>query len=384
MMDDPSRRLRVAILNRVFSVKGGGAERYSVALVEHMAAAHDIHVFAQQIDHDWPGVVYHRVATPFARPRWVNQLWYAGASWWATRQGFDIVHSHENTWHGNVQTMHVKTVRRSVWGQRTGWRRLIKGLQIALSPRLWTYLLLERARLQAREDRVVVAVSQTLAQEISQQYPSLDSSLAVITPGVEQETQFATKMEARHALSISASGKLILFVANDYRRKGLDTLLHALCDLPSDVGLLVVGNTSQKETYQVVCEALGISARVEFLGALPDLHLAYFAADVLAHPTLEDSYGMVVLEAMAHGLPVVVSCSDYCGIAADLEHGKNALLLQDPRDVQEVRQALRRVLYDESLAQTLARTAAQLVTRNSWDSAAKAYGKIYQRLVALT
>ena len=106
-----SAKLRIAVFNRTFSPTGGGAERYSIALVEQLAARHEIHVFAQEIAHQSPGVTYHRVSSPLRRSRWLNQLWYASATWLATRRGFDVVHSHENTWHGRVQTIHVKPVR---------------------------------------------------------------------------------------------------------------------------------------------------------------------------------------------------------------------------------------------------------------------------------
>ena len=119
----PGRRLRVAVLNRVFVPTGGGAERYSMALVEQLAQQHDFHVFAQQVDHQWPGVTYHRVSAPLVRPRWINQLWYATATWWATRRGFDVVHSHENTWHGGVQTVHVLPIRYNLFLGRTGMAR---------------------------------------------------------------------------------------------------------------------------------------------------------------------------------------------------------------------------------------------------------------------
>ena len=65
------KRLRIAVLNRTFSPVGGGAERYSIAMVEQLASRHEIHVFAQEIDHSWPGVAYHRIAMPL-RPRRVE------------------------------------------------------------------------------------------------------------------------------------------------------------------------------------------------------------------------------------------------------------------------------------------------------------------------
>ena len=109
------RRLRVAVLTRNFSPASGGAERYAIALVEQLAARHDITVFSQTCEHSWPGVSYKKIPLPFKRPRWLNQLWFACLSWGATRRGFDVVHSHENTWHANVQTVHVMPVRHNLF-----------------------------------------------------------------------------------------------------------------------------------------------------------------------------------------------------------------------------------------------------------------------------
>jgi UDP-glucose:(heptosyl)LPS alpha-1,3-glucosyltransferase len=85
-MSTAHRRLRIAVLNRIFSPTAGGAERYSMALVEQLAGRHEVHVFAQTIEHRWPGVTYHRIRAPLKKPRWINQLWYAAATWWATRR----------------------------------------------------------------------------------------------------------------------------------------------------------------------------------------------------------------------------------------------------------------------------------------------------------
>jgi glycosyltransferase involved in cell wall biosynthesis len=347
--DQPDRRLKVAVLNRIFSATGGGAERYSIALVEQLAAKHEMHVFAQEINHAWPGVTYHVIRGWFKKPRWLNQLWYAYATRRATGQGFDIVHSHENVWHGQVQTIHVKTVKRSLWEGREGWRRGLRWLKIALSPRLITYLALERVRMSPRPGVAIVAVSQALQYELSTQYPKARSHVSVITPGVALPAQTMDRERARNLLGLPTEGQYVLFVANDYARKGLSTLLEAMQGLDG-VHLLVVGHPGQTERYQSVAQTLGLQDRVHFLGSLQDMGPAYCAADVLAHPTLEDSFAMVVLEAMAHGLPVVVSGGAYCGISSLLTHNVDALILEHPQNANALGQALSRVLSDASLA----------------------------------
>jgi glycosyltransferase involved in cell wall biosynthesis len=374
-----ARRLKVAVLNRVFAAAGGGAERYSIAVVEQLAAQHDMHVFAQEIGHQWPGVTYHRVACFAKKPRWLNQLWYAGTTWWATRRGFDVVHSHENTWHGQVQTIHVKTVKRSLLEGRDGVRRALRWLKIALSPRLLTYVGLERVRLAQRPHKAIVAVSQALGDELAAQYPLSQQILSVITPGVDIPVQTLSREAARKLLEVPSDGQYVLLVANDYARKGLPTLLKAMQGL-SNVQLLVVGNPQQIERFKTMATALDIRSKVHFLGSLHDMRPAYFAANVLAHPTLEDSFAMVVLEAMAHGLPVVVSGPAYCGISAQLSDGVNALLLDAPKDADALRQALQIVLENTAVAAKLSQSGMDFAQVHTWQHTGQAYNQLYQLL----
>jgi glycosyltransferase involved in cell wall biosynthesis len=375
----PNRRLKVAVLNRIFSTAGGGAERYSIALVEQLAERHEIHVFAQEINHTWPGVTYHSISCGFKKPRWLNQLWYAYATWRATHRGFDIVHSHENTWHGDVHTMHVKTVKRSLLEGRTGYQRALRWFKIVISPRLITYLALERARMSARQGGAIVAASQALLEELMAQYPLATPYTSVITPGAALPQRALTPEQARTLLGLAVEGRYVLFVANDYSRKGLPTLLKALRGMDG-VHLLVVGHPGQRERYQTMAKSLGLQDRVIFLGSLQDVSPAYFAANVLAHPTLEDSFAMVVMEAMAHGLPVVVSSSTYCGISSLLHHNVNALILDKPQDEQMLRLLLVQVLDDQILASQLRQAGMVFAQQHSWQQAAQAYERIYLRL----
>ena len=374
------RRLRIAVLNRVFDPAGGGAERYSIALVEQLAARHEIHVFAQQIRHGAPGVTYQRVSMPLRKPRWVNQLWYATATWWATRRGFDIVHSHENTWQGQVQTVHVLPVKYNLFHGRTGWRRLLAWAKVWTSPRLLTYLGLERLRLAARGGRCVVVTSASLGDTLAATYPGTLAFTTVITPGVvlpTAPTGAAEQAAARLQLGLPPDGRCLLLVGNDYRKKGLGTLLRVLGDLPADVVLAVVGNPGQIPVFERQAQAAGVAGRVFFLGSLQDVAPAYRAADCLVHPTLEDTFAMVVLEAMAHGLPVVVSSAAYCGISSLLSHGADALLLDDPQDAVKLATTLRQVLGNEALRQQLGAQARAFASRYQWPAIARQQEAVY-------
>ncbi|MES2978800.1 MAG: glycosyltransferase family 4 protein [Pseudomonadota bacterium] len=373
------KRLKVAVLSRNFSPTGGGAERYAIALVEQLAADHDIHVFAQTIEHVWPGVAYHVVGPRLRKPRWLNQLGFAFATWRATRSGFDVVHSHENTWHGDVQTAHVLPVHHNLLHDKRGVGRALRWLKVATSLRLITYLGLEKARLAPRAGRRIVAASQTLASTLAHSYPASAPMLSVITPGIDLPvaSRRHERPVARRALGLPETGRCLLLVGNDLRKKGLGPLLTALADLPRDVFVAVAGNPEQAPAFKAQIERLELGGRVHFLGSQSDMSLAYCAADVLVHPTVEDTFAMVVLEAMAYGLPVVVSAARYCGISSLLTHGQNALLLADPRVATQIREQVGRVLEDKALRDGLSAEAIRFAGGYKWPEIAALQALLY-------
>lgn len=384
MMGDETnpKRLRIAVLNRNFSPTGGGAERYSIALVEELAQRHEIHVFAQNIEHQWPGVTYHRLWTPLSKPRWINQIWFAVTSWWATRHGFDVVHSHENTWHGQVQTVHVLPIKYNLFVGRSGWRLALRWLKVVTSPRLLSYLFMERLRYDARDGRAIVLTSPSLMAIMAATYPKAQSAMSVITPGVKRVLGSASDEErkaARARLCLPTEGSCILFVANDYRKKGLPTLLESLKKLPTNYYLVVVGNASQIVFFRAAVKELGLEQSVFFLGSLLDVRDAFIAANCLAHPTLEDTFAMVVLEAMAYGLPVIVSSAKYCGISELLIEPPSAYILEDPQDSELLAEAIELVIKNDTLRSRLSISASAFANKSLWSESSLHQDLLYKK-----
>ncbi len=393
--------MRIAVLSRNFVATGGGAERYAIAIVEQLAARNEVHVYAQNIDHAFPGVTYHRLPARLQRPRWVNQLLFAWCSWRATRHGFDIVHSHENVWHGNVQTVHVLPVKYSLLAGRQGIRRTLQWLRICTSPRLLTYMWLEYKRFACVPGRRIVVTSSGLGEAMQQAYPQTTqqfqlsdashaiSAMAVITPGVDvvegTDDRKPAQRSARSRLGLPSEGTCLLFVGNDFRKKGLPALIGALAQLTKtapDIFLAVVGNPAQRGAMQVFAEELGVGQRVYFLGSLAKMEWAYSAADCLVHPTLQDAYAMVVLEAMAHAVPVVVSAARYCGIAADLQDGQEAMLLEHPRDAGQIARAVDTVLTQPAVQARLVSGGLAFAQRHSWEESGMAHQKLFEEVLA--
>lgn len=370
-------RLRIAVLSRNFSATGGGAERYSVAVARQLSQHFEVHVFAQFFDAGFPGIEYHRLPCPIARPRWINQLYFAWASWWATRKGFDVVLSHENTWHGDIQVVHVQPIKHNLFVGRTGFQRALRLLKVCSSVRLLAYLWLESARYRATPGRHVVLTSGALRNAMLVSYPHTGSMLKVIAPAVEIVNGPFTpelRVAARKRLGLPQQVPLLLFVANDMRKKGLPTLLAALEHLPG-VNLAVVGSGDHLDAMRLASDK-ALKERVHFLGKLDDVADAYQAAVCLVHPTLEDTYAMVVLEAMAYGLPVVVSSERYCGIAAELRSETDALVLEKPQDSDALAVAIHRLLTSPELAAKLSSNGLAFARSRTWGAVGQAYAQL--------
>ena len=372
-------RLRIAVLNRHFGYRFGGAERYAAAIAEALSERHEVHVFSQEIEHAHPGITYHRISRPLKKPRWLNQLWFALQSWRHTRRGFDVVHSHENTWHGQLQTVHVRPFRVGLFHGLSAGKRWLRWLSLFTSPRLITYWCLEAARFAPRADRWVVATSEHVMHETVAAYPHTATVMEVIPPGVNLPQTQQSPALARQQLQLPNEVPLALFVGNDFDKKGLPTLLEAMALTPG-LHLAVVGQGRHLDRYQQQIQALGLTERVHLLGSLSDVSPAYAAADWLVHPTTEDTYAMVVLEAMAHGLPVVVSSARHCGISAELKHGVDALILDDPLDRQTLAQLLHTLLQNTALRKKLAQAGLPFAQDRTWTSAALRHEALIHRV----
>ena len=378
------KRLRIAVLARIFSTSAGGAERYCASLVRHLAPQHEIHVFAQDIRTQYPQVVFHQVPLFCRRPRWLNQIAFATYTWWQTRKGFDVVHSHENTWHGDVQTIHVLPFSYSWFVNRHGFSLFFKTLQLITSPRLLTYWVLEKLRMRHQPGRFLVAVSEPVKTVLNKDLKLKMEHIHVISPGIEATHVHSSteKMQARLDLGLPMQGKCLLWVGNNAMKKGLPTLLEAIAQLPKDIFLVIVGSATPENKWRSQVATLELEDRIYFKGVLDDMTLAYTAADLLVHPSLEDTFGMVVLEAMSHAVPAIVSSAQYCGISAELTHFKNARILQEPLNSHALENAIEQSL-ESNTYQAMSQQAIAWAGTQDWSRLALAQEALYYDVARL-
>ncbi len=223
----------------------------------------------------------------------------------------------------------------------------------------------------------LVANTKAEVQSLVSKYGAQPGQCIVAPPGVDLvqfQPRDSSRLRARLALD---QDKVVLFAGRLEPLKGPDTLLDAFAILQErgpQARLLFVGEASsegarvgQRKEMQARVEALGLTARVSFLGAQPQdrLALLYCLADVVVMPSHTESFGLVALEAQACGTPVVAAA---VGGLRDIISDRHTGHLVAGRNPADYADAIRRVLTDPpEVAQEMRQAAWRRAQRFSWE-----------------
>ena len=224
--------------------------------------------------------------------------------------------------------------------------------------------------------RVIVSLVRAEEGLLRGTYPGLRLPTVVIGNGVDVDRfrppTTAERSEARNALGLKDSDRVVLFIGNEFDRKGLPALTDALVATDPTTHLVVVGGTPDLLTSaRDHAERAGVAGRVHLVGPHPDPRPWLHAADVLASPSAYESYGLVVLEALACGVPVVATPT---GCVPDVVvDGVNGAVVDAPPDrlPTALAAAIDRVL---ALPPEATRAAARAsAEEHSWTAVARLY-----------
>jgi D-inositol-3-phosphate glycosyltransferase len=199
--------------------------------------------------------------------------------------------------------------------------------------------------------------------------------------------------EAKQMLGLPPSRRVVLFVGRIEPLKGIETLLRAMAlvapEVPcwlEDMSVIIIGGAPGAGIDQVNAELarlqrlraeLGVEDLVTFQGAKDQDTLVYYysAAEMVVVPSHYESFGMVALEAMACGTPVVAS--KVGGLAFSVQDGETGFLVPND-DPQALASRIRLLLSDHTLRQRLGRQAAAWASRYSWHSVADQILDVYE------
>lgn len=374
----------------------GGLGRHVAALARELVAdGHQVHVVTRgkpgdsaQAEGWFDGIHVVRVSeAPPAIPfedlvPWVlsfNNRVTSAAGRLLREYAIDVIHAHDwlvayaaatlkEIWEIPV----VATIHATEYGRHQGWlpepmNRLIHQVEWWL-----TY-----------EARRVITCSRYMREQVERIFELPPAKVDVVPNGVDPKD---FEVDARQVRAFRASltpphTSMVLFAGRLEYEKGVQTVLDALRQVQHEVGptrLFVAGVGTYSQALRRRVRELGLEADVRFTGFLEDheLRLHYAAADVAVVPSIYEPFGLVAVEAMACGTPVIVA--DTGGLREIVTEGSG--LTVPPEDAEALAAALTAVLTDRQLARTLVDGGRQLVTmRYDWSMVARRTAAIYRR-----
>ncbi|MGC2671929.1 MAG: glycosyltransferase family 4 protein, partial [Candidatus Acidiferrum sp.] len=361
--------MRLAVVSP-FVDRRHGTERALAELLERLAGEYgcEIHLYAQRVE-DLPvsdpksahsagpgGIIWHKVPSipgPHVA-QFIGWMLLNGFQrrWDKTFGGvsYDLVLSPGiNCLHPDVVIVHALFHRLQELAREEKEDPALRGSIFRRLHRRVYYGLLTRLERRIYTDDTVslAAVSRRTAGLLKKYFHR--EGVCVIPNGVDSEhftaaARLAGRAEARQRRGFRDEDFVLLLIGNDWRVKGLPTILEAMTASPgSPIRLLVVGNDAA-EPFRASARKLGVEQRCLWELPRADALDFYAGADAYVSPSREDSFGLPVAEAMACGLPVITSI--FAGVADYIHDGVDGLVMRDPCDAQILAQVIERLQAD--------------------------------------
>ena len=356
--------MKIGVVVKDFISQRGGVERFAWQFVaQSQERGHEVHVLANRWNREEEGrFTLHRVPAL----RWPSLAKLISFPLMADRllrglAPFDIVFGLTPLFSLDVyrlgEGLHREVLQRRYRSSLTrAWKRLGFKSQFLL----W----MEKRMFSPGHFRRVITISEASRRQLIGYYQIPQEQVITIYNGVDLQRFNPTVREAhrgaaRRKWEIEEEEMAVLFVGNDFRRKGLMSLLQAIGLLHRRgmrVKGLVAGRGSPRPFAQLI-RGLGIEGRILFLGGIDQVEEAYAGADLFVLPSYYDPFGYACLEALACGLPVITT--QYAGASEIIEEGKNGRVIPSP-EPDSLAEAIT-TIYQEG--------AWGRVNQSSWESA---------------
>jgi len=347
----------------------GGCETYIADLAGRLVAdRHEVHLYACRWDAAALPANLHYHCLPAVRgPRFLRP-WRFGAACARALRGaqHDVSVGFDKTWGQDVLYpqggLHAASAEHNLNKYAGKCARTLARAAKSLDLAHWSFAALEHRQYLGPRKSIIVVNSNMVRDHFARFYAISPAELRVVRSAIDparfvEQDRLRRRLEWRTRWGLKPNGVAGLFVAMNYRLKGLEPLLHAIRHVPVEAPfrLLIAGNPNTA-SYERLAQRLGIADRVLFLGPRRDVHHCYFAADFLVHPTFYDPCSLVVLEALACGLPVITS--RFNGAAELLTPPREGFVIDNPHDHRQLADRITQLL-DSSRRTACARAARQ-------------------------
>ena len=358
----------------------GGAEQFASELTGRLAdqSGYNFHIFANRWQEDHGGINFHHVPI-ISFPKFLTTISFA---YFTRRQlsadRFSLVHSHERIFAADIWTLHgvphrfwihnVRKKRMSLYDLATSW--------------------VEKKMITQGSCQKFIAVSNLTRDIFLQEYNIDPQRVTVIHPGVDLKDYASAdrksiRADIRKEYGFNSEEPIIVFASMNFEIKGLDAIMLSLAKLKTkqhSFKLLVVGKGKIKK-YTQMARGGNIDTNVVFTGPLSKEKLIrlYLAGDMYIMLSKFDTFGMVVLEAMAAGLPVIISSN--VGAKDIVVDGKNGFLISDTSDTDYIASKIG-LLFNKNIRSSMSEKALCTAKQNTWAQVAAKYSEIYSSVLA--
>ena len=408
--------MKIGVLSPTIN-KRHGTERCIAEQIERLAwdYGYEVHVYSQmvddiELDNLWKTqekdaltkgcIVWHRIPKLFG-PHLFNYSWWFVANhlwrWWHRRvRGLqhNLVYSPGiNCLDADVVSVHIVFAR---FYQRVKKELRLMRRPIKSWPRIihrWLYyrliMLLERL-IYTRNDLSLFAISSKVAHDLTRFYDRRER-VPVIYHGIDHARFNPTvrrqlRPHARQSLGFTERDFVLLLIGNDWYNKGLPCLIQAVQQLMSTVvdleerpiHVLVVGH-DDPAPFRCLLQNCNLQPYIHFCPPRPDVEFYYAAADAYVGPSLEDAFALPPAEAMACGLPVIVSRQ--AGVSEIISDHVDGLILDDPHDASRLAALIQQLYSDADLCRRLSTRAVQTAQQYTWERSAAQVHELFQQVV---
>lgn len=391
--------MRVAITHTRYTNQGG-VERYIWDLVRRLLdVGHEVHFFCHFHDeHADPRATIHKIPNTWKQIRFMK-VWSFDR--WLTqnvkRDEWDIVHGFSKSSYQDIYTdgsgCLLDYQKYSI--DHAGGSALKKSIK-RHSLHQKQILEIEKRRFTRGNFHRIAVMADLVGDQIKRRYALDSSEVVTIYNGMDCErfhprSRERWRTEIRDRVVVPQSAFVVLCVANDFKRKGIPAMIETARIVKERGGLpdgrllriAVIGKESyeyEKElTY--LARSKGVDENIKFYGPQSETQRWYGMADAFFLPTRFDAFGNVVLEAMAAGLPCVVS--DRAGAAEVVVEGETGWVLNDPDDAVGMAQRILQLASDPQLLQDMSTAARAEAETYSWDRHFAAMLRLYEEVLAL-
>ena len=352
-----------------FSRYAGGAESYAVSLATTLIKnGWEVHLFGEAWDGDPKEAHFHEIHIPKFLPTWIKLLLFAWKHKKLTqRQHYDVVMGFGNTIYMNVYQshggVHQLSTARKVYSEKNPLRRIIKRILILLSIKQWTRAWIEAAPFRLDPKPRIIAIADMIKEDMKSFFHTDGNEIKIIYNGVDTERYNSSlRQRQRGPLRtnwyVDENGVVFLFVSYDLKKKGIEPLIEAAAKLKrsgkDNFKIIVAGGLPYRSLAKLI-EQLGLENNIIFAGRVKFIDEFYANSDVFVLPTYYDACSLVVIEAMAGGLPSITTT--FNGASGIITDGKDGYIISHPPDSSELADKMR-LLMDHKKRQEMSEEAA--------------------------